>query len=145
MSDFKIDAADYLSIDYESYRDEMLELALATPAAYFALRKAVLKAVKKQAVMTQYDVYYNLLTEGKNAEGGSIFSGLPSSEQPKSELQTLFKPKYPKQLVNQFALGASKTIDKISEDAVELILPRDFKSIANERTSTKSKGMGINE
>jgi hypothetical protein len=54
-----------------------------------------------------------------------------------------FKPNYPKQLVNQFALGASKTIDKIAEDAVELLLPRDYKSIANERTSTKSKGLGI--
>ena len=52
-------------------------------------------------------------------------------------------PNYPKQLVNQFALGAAKTIDKISEDAVELLLPRDYKSIANERTSTKSKGLGI--
>ena len=46
MSDFKIDPSDYLSIDYETFRDDMLELALTKPAEYFQLRKAVLKAVR---------------------------------------------------------------------------------------------------
>ena len=141
MSDFKIDPSDYLSIDYETYRDDMLELALAQPAQYFQLRKAVLKAVKRQACINQYNIYYNLLTNGKKADGTtSIFQDLEGGAPTSADL---FKPKYPKQLVNQFALGAAKTIDKISEDAVELILPRDYKSIANERTSTKSKGLGI--
>ena len=141
MSDFQIDPSDYLSIDYEAYRDDMLELALSNPAQYFQLRKAVLKAVKKQACIDQYKIYYNLLTNGVKSDGAtSIFTGLDGGA---PTAAALFKPKYPKQLVNQFALGAAKTIDKISEDAVELILPRDYKSIANERTSTKSKGLGI--
>lgn len=139
MSDFKIDPSDYLSIDYETFRDDMLELALSQPAQYFQLRKAVLKAVKRQACINQYNIYYNLLTQGLKSDGAtSIFA---DADAPAAA--ALFKPKYPKQLVNQFALGAAKTIDKISEDAVELILPRDYKSIANERTSTKSKGLGI--
>ena len=141
MSDFKINPADYLSIDYESFRDDMLELALSKPAEYFELRKKVLIQVKKEACLTQYNVYYHLLTKGKKADGGtSIFEGVPGGEPAAADI---FVPNYPKQLVNQFALGAAKTIDKIAEDAVELILPRNFKSIANERTSTKSKGMGI--
>jgi len=141
MSDFKIDPSDYLSIDYETFRDDMLELALSKPAEYFQLRKAVLKAVKRQACINQYNIYYNLLTQGLKSDGASsIFVGLDGGA---PAAAALFKPNYPKQLVNQFALGAAKTIDKISEDAVELILPRDYKSIANERTSTKSKGLGI--
>ena len=60
MSDFKIDPSDYLSIDYETFRDDMLELALAQPAQYFQLRKAVLKAVKRQACINQYNIYYLL-------------------------------------------------------------------------------------
>ena len=91
--------------------------------------------------INQYNIYYNLLTNGVKADGAtSIFTGLDGGAPAAADL---FKPKYPKQLVNQFALGAAKTIDKISEDAVELVLPRDYKSIANERTSTKSKGLGI--
>ena len=145
-STFQIDPADYLSIDYESFRDDMLELALSSPAQYFKLRKAVLKQVKREACITQYNVYYSLLTLGNKADGAtSIFQGLGGGDLPSEEVRTAFKPHYPKQLCNQFALGASKTIDKIAEDAVELILPRDFKSIANERTSTKSRAIGIGE
>jgi hypothetical protein len=138
-STFEIDPADYLSIDYEAFRDDMLELALSRPAEYFELRKAVLMAVKKEACVKQYNVYYNLLTKAKKSDGStSIFQGITEPT-----AADRFVPNYPKQLVNQFALGAAKTIDKISEDAVELLLPRDFKSIANERTGTKSKGLGI--
>ena len=40
-SNFQIDPSDYLSIKYESFRDDMLELALSTPANYFKLRSNV--------------------------------------------------------------------------------------------------------
>ena len=40
-NDFKIDTGDYLGIKYESFKDEMLALALAEPSEYFKLRKAV--------------------------------------------------------------------------------------------------------
>ena len=126
MADFKLDTADYLSIEYSAFRDDMLELALSKPSEYFALRKTVLKAVKKDAVENMYKTYYNLLSAGTDVSGSKIADG--------------FVPHYPKQLVNQFALGAAKTIDKIAEDAIELLLPRNYKDIANERTSTKSKG-----
>jgi hypothetical protein len=123
---FKIDTSDYLSIDYNAFRDDMLELALAKPSDYFKLRKRVLQTVKKDAVENIYTTYYNLLTEGLDKDGNAI-------------INAAWQPRYPKQLVNQFALGASKTIDKIAEEAVEIILPRNYKDIANERTSTKGK------
>jgi hypothetical protein len=129
MADFKLDTADYLSIEYSAFRDDMLELALSKPSEYFALRKTVLKAVKKDAVENMYKTYYNLLSAGTDVSGSKIADG--------------FVPHYPKQLVNQFALGAAKTIDKIAEDAIELLLPRNYKDIANERTSTKGKSSMI--
>ena len=126
MADFKLDTADYLSIEYNSFRDDMLELALSKPSEYFKLRKTVLQAVKKDAVENMYKTYYNLLSKGTDLADQPIEDG--------------FVPHYPKQLVNQFTLGAAKTIDKIAEDAIELLLPRNYKDIANERTSTKGKG-----
>jgi hypothetical protein len=51
-----------------------------------------------------------------------------------------FKPNVPKQKVNEFALGTSKTIDKIAEDALELILPQDYRKIAESRTTQKTSG-----
>ena len=142
MSDFnfKIDPSNYGGIDHEAYRSDMLQLALSQPTVYTQLRKDVLQAVKKEAVNSQYAIYFYLLTEGcKVAPNGkdrgvSVLTDLPSVGQAK-----LFKPHVPYQVVNEFALKASKTIDRISEEAIEMILPKDWKEIADNRTYTKTK------
>jgi hypothetical protein len=131
---FKIDPSNYAGIDHEAYRSDMLNLALTRPTEYIQLRKDVLQAVKKQAVNTQYAIYYNLLTKGKTPEGMTILDGKPSKP-----LEALFCPHVPNQVVNEFALKASKTIDKISEEAIELILPQDWKQIADNRNFSKTK------
>ena len=142
MSDFnfKVDPSNYAGIDHEAYRSDMLQLALSQPTAYAQLRKDVLEAVKKEAVNSQYAIYFYLLTKGcklapdGKREGQSVLAGLKSSGQAE-----LFKPCVPYQIVNEFALKASKTIDRISEEAIEMILPKDWKEIADNRTYTKTK------
>ena len=80
---FKINPADYLGIDYEKFKTEMLELAISQPDKYFKLRKTVLDGVKKKAVQQQYNVYYCLLTTGKQPfleNGGAGPSYAPNQE-----------------------------------------------------------------
>ena len=100
--DFKIDPANYAGIDHESYRSDMLQLALAQPTEYTRLRKTVLDKVKRNAVNSQYAIYYYLLTEGQavvdNKASGSI---LPVDEFNDAQ-QKMFKPKVPSQIVNEF-------------------------------------------
>jgi hypothetical protein len=134
-NDFKIDTGDYLGIKYESFKDEMLALALAEPSEYFKLRKSVLATVKQQAVEDQFRIYYNLLTSGTDKEGI-----IPRSAGIRDETAAKFRPNYPKQLTSQFALGAAKTIDKIAEEAVEILLPKDYKSISQDRFSKIAEG-----
>ena len=134
---FNIDTGDYLGIKYESFKDEMLALALAEPSEYFKLRKAVLQRVKQQAVEDQFRIYYNLLTAGTSKEGADI---IRDGAGVKPETAAKFKPNYPKQLTSQFALGAAKTIDKIAEEAVEILLPKDYKSISQDRFSKIAEG-----
>jgi hypothetical protein len=135
---FKINPADYAGIDHESYRSDMLQLALTQPTEYTQLRKEVLNIVKKTAVNSQYAIYYYLLTVGQEAGSGnggeSILKGKFSEE-----MQKTFCPKVPAQIVNEFALKAAKTIDKIAEEAIEMILPADWKQIADNRTFSKTK------
>ena len=138
-STFEIDPADYLAIDYEAFRDDMIELVLSNSAKYFKLRGEVLKKVKKEACQLQYKVYYNLLTKATDSRNNPILAGTGVP----GDVVDKFVPNYPKQLVTQFALGASKTIDKIAEDAIELILPRDLENIAKQRTSIKAKANGM--
>ncbi len=142
MSDFnfKIDPSNYGGIDHEAYRSDMLQLALSQPTVYTQLRKDVLQAVKKEAVNSQYAIYFYLLTlgckptpDGKRP-GVSILNKTPSIGQ-----ESLFRPNVPYQIVNEFSLKASKTIDRIAEEAIEMILPADWKEIADNRTFTKTK------
>ena len=134
---FNIDTGDYLGIKYESFKDEMLALALAEPSEYFKLRKAVLQKVKQQAVEDQFKIYYNLLTTGTDKAGGQILTGGAGI---RGDTADKFVPNYPKQLTSQFALGAAKTIDKIAEEAVEILLPKDYKSISQDRFSKIAEG-----
>jgi len=86
---FKIDPSKYAGIDHEAYRSDMLQLALAQPTVYTQLRKDVLQTVKKEAVNTQYAIYYHLLTKGQNPDGSSVSRGVKE-----------FVPHVPNQLVN---------------------------------------------
>ncbi len=131
--DFKINPSNYAGIDHEAYRSDMLQLALAQPTVYTQLRKDVLQTGKKEAVNTQYAIYYHLLTKGQNPDGSSVLSRT-SSRGVKE-----FVPHVPNQLVNEFALKASQTIDRIAEEAIEMILPADWKQIADNRTFSKTK------
>ncbi len=137
---FKINPADYLGSDYEAFKTDMLELAISSPKDYFALRKIVLKRVKTQAVQDQYNIYYSLLTAGvaynEIKEGGTAtvaagknISGLDGGN---------FIPKMPKQLVNEFALKAAKTIEATADEAVEMLLPMNYRKIAEGREISKT-------
>jgi len=127
---FRINPSDYLGIAHEEFKTEILQLALTKPSEYFDLRKRVLANVKKAAVQQQYYIYYRLLTNGSTLsvpDDGAVAN------------DAMFTPNIPKQKVNEFALKASKTIDKIAEEAIEMILPADWKQIADNRTFSKTK------
>ena len=75
------------------------------------------------------------MTAGTDKDGREIITGGV-----RGETAAKFKPNYPKQLTSQFALGAAKTIDKIAEEAVEILLPKDYKSISQDRFSKIAEG-----
>ena len=141
--DFRINPASYLGIDNEKFKSDMLQLALSKPTQYFNLRKCVLEEVKKNAVNNIYSIYYWLLTEGvKSGENGANTNAkiIKAENGLDAETVALFTPKLPPQMVNEFALKAAKTIDKIAEEAIELILPMNYKSIADDRTTQRTAG-----
>ena len=141
--DFKINVSDFQGIEHEEFRTNLLNLALTRPTDYNKLRMHVLRKVKKAAVDSQYNIYYYLLTEGcslapdgKNKGQNVLFD----AETPINDYAGIFKPNIPKHMVNEFAMKASATIDKISMEALNMILPDDWKTIADQRLYTKTKG-----
>ena len=132
-TNFKLDTSNYLGIKYASFKDDMLALALANPSSYFLIRKTVLEKVKQAAVEQQFNIYYNLLSTGTDPGGKKNLLA-------DTEFAKFFVPCYPAQLTSQFALGAAKTIDRIAEEAVEILLPKDYKSLASDRMMKTAEG-----
>jgi hypothetical protein len=129
---FKIETDDYLSYNYDEYRNSLYALALTKPSDYFALRSLVLAAVKKKAVANVYETFFNVLSKGivdNNAMLETVRTGGPA---------------YPKQLVTKIALKAARTLDIILNEVIEIILPQDYKTLANLSMVTKSQANGIN-
>ena len=130
QSNFNVNTADYTGILHDEYRTRLVQLAISDPKSYFKLRENVLATVKKEAVETQYKVYYNLLHAGTNKDGNKIDT--PMGEQ--------FSPSVPMQECNKFALAAAKTINEIAEKAVEMIIPLNYKDIAESRVKKQTEG-----
>ena len=122
---FEVDTADYLGFKHEEYLDDIQSLALSEPSKYYALRKKVLKALKQEVVESVYATYYGLLTTGKI--GAEAVMGI-------------YNPAYPQQLASKFALGASKTINEILDDCLDIILPDSHLKIADLRIKKKAEG-----
>lgn len=132
---FQINPTDYLGHDHEVFKTKLMELALSEPKKYFELRREVLSAVKKQAVDDAYKTYYYLLTSGFIKDGStSILNGKAAE----TYVDGGFVPSMPMQKVNEFALKAAKTLDSIAEECIEMLLPQDYRQIAENRTVQKT-------
>jgi hypothetical protein len=139
-NNFRVSTSNYLGSDFEGYCDDVYALALSKPEQYFAIRKQVLKEVKMGAVRNLYSTFYNVLSKGEgtdeagNPKGMSAPAGVFFRESP---------PSYPNQKINEFALSAAKTLSKIVDECVEILLPLDYKDIAKTRLADKSRAAGL--
>ena len=130
---FKIDTSNYLGISHSTYKNRLLEIALTQPAQYFKIRENVLKNVKENAIKNMYDTFYNVMSSGKiggtNAATGDLTV----------DANTIFVPAYPNQKITEFALGAAKTLDAICDECIEIILPINYKDLAESRLARKGE------
>jgi hypothetical protein len=122
---FQIDTSDFLGLNYESYKNDLYAMALSTPSDYMKLRKDTLAVVKNQCIKDIYTQFYNLLSKGEDLTG--------------TQIGTLPPPGYPAQMVSKFALKAARTLDAILEEAIEIILPLNFKELSTKRLEDQSK------
>ena len=121
---FEVDTSDYLGFQYEEYLNEVMAIAMATPAIYYKMRADTLKALKQVVVKQVYETYYKLLTIGQ-INGTNTLDGLI--------------PHYPQQKASQFALGASKTINEILNSALDIILPANHLDVAKLKLTQKGE------
>jgi hypothetical protein len=129
---FQIDTDNYLGYDHETYIDNLEAFALTKPSDYMKHRIEVVDKVKKKMARMLYSFYYNLLTEGKDADGDAISSD--------GAFEAIFKPSLSNQEVTEIALGAVRTLEDINKKALNKILPRDFLAISHNTIKKKVEG-----
>ncbi len=140
-TNFRVETSDYLGIKHKQFRDNMLGLALSKPTEYFKLRNYLVTKLKLDAIDSIYMIYYNLLTQGK--DGSETPSHILAESGLEGTTISMFVPCYPKQKVNEFAMGVSETLEKIAQEAIDILMPDGYEAVAKERISTKSKGAHI--
>ena len=128
MSRFEITPDDYLGFKYEEYKNDLYAMALSKPSEYFQLRKTVLQKVKTDAIGDIYKTFFNILSKGTDKSNTQIV---------KIDNQAV-APSYPQQEVSKIALKAARTLDEILEQVIDIILPANFKDLANSRAVQKS-------
>ena len=121
---FAVTPSNYLGFEYEEYKNDLYALALSKPSEYFRLRKEVVKSVKTDAIGNIYKTFTKILSEGQSLGGANMIVEIGG---------TVHQPKYPDQEISKIALKAARTLDDILEDVIDIILPNDFKQLANQR------------
>ena len=140
---FKIDTTNYLGIGHSTFKNKLLEIALTQPAQYFKIRENVLKNVKEKAISNMYETFYNVMTDGTiKTPGGVVANAAYDAENPVGgtiDTNKVFVPQYPNQKVTEFALGAAKTLDSICDECIEIIMPLNYKDLAEARLARKGE------
>ena len=137
--DFKVDTSNFLGLSNAKYKNDLLKLALTKPEDYFKLRAQVLEAITENQVKTMFNTFYYVMTtgcvgattkdDGDNAGEGILGGG--------DGTKNIFVPNMAYQQVSDFALDASKTIQAICEDCVEILLPLNYRNLAEGRLARK--------
>jgi len=123
QDNFRVNPSVFLGLDYQEFTTDIYALALSKPSEYFAMRKRTLQLVKQAAIKNLYDTFYTLLSDGQ-VGNENLFKDVNG---------TTIQPRYPTQKISEFSLGAAKTLDAICQNAIDILLPLDYKTLASDK------------
>ena len=86
-----------------------------------------------------YECFYGVMTTGLLKSGKNAAVDTENPVGGGLTVEKLFVPNYPNQLVTEFALGAAKTLDSICDECIEIIMPMNYKDLAEARLARKGE------
>ena len=124
MSDqFQIDPANFCSIDFEAFQEEMRIIMINDPKAYAKLRASCIKDLTAKTIKTVYNTYYFLLTQGcqisadgKTAEASLTYFGNGTDG-------VVLSPGFPKQEASRIALEIATINTKFMKAQMDMLIP----------------------
>lgn len=123
-SNFKVDPNNILGRDQKSGRNKLFAAAILSPALYLNQRETAMEEVIDKLNIEMYNRFWNLLTSGKTyaAGGGVQLLKMPDG--------SAFAPGLPESTVSKFCLKVAETIEEITEEAFEMVMPLNHKDLA---------------
>jgi hypothetical protein len=128
---FKLNTFNYLGFQHQEYLANLTALSLTKPSEYYKMRANLLKELKEGLVTQTFETYYILLTDGKVGSFEMRIDGNRVS------------PSYPEQDASAFAIKASKTINQILDECMEIVMPSNHLDLAKTRLIKGAEGKAI--
>ena len=131
---FKIDPANYLGLEYNSFRTKLYKLALTNTEKYFEIRENLIKKMELDAIGGLYDSFHNALTKGVANDGSPLFPiGSNSGGLFGGSSTVNVAPNFPSQKVAQLCLDASATLNELIESVISILMPENFETIMTKK------------
>ena len=136
-TNFRVNTDNALGFEYDEYKSRLYQLALTNTKDYFALRNAVYSNIKKGMIKQLYNTFFNLMTSGSLTKTDGT-PGAKGSAINTSGVTFDFEPNYPEDEVNKISLQAAKTLEVLLRQALDIIIPKDYYQLAEDRAREKS-------
>ena len=133
-------------ISYKKYRNNLYSIALGTPSRYYKIREKVLESLETDLIKLIYTIWFNALTESKDASGNPI--AVSSAEFRLSGITpdgalVLPPAHYMTHKINELALAAVSDMEIHLQKLCDLLVPQDFNSIASSNLKLTGKASAI--
>ena len=130
---FRVEPRNILGLEHQRFKSKLLALALAEPASYFKLRDDVYTAIVEEAVGDTYNLYWNILKDGKKKETEAPIK-ITTEKLIGGTREFIFVPNLPESEINTFALEVAEAVKDIAERCIEKIMPMEIKDLAVRRS-----------
>ena len=130
---FRVEPRNILGLEHQRFKSKLLALALAEPASYFKLRDDVYTAIVEEAVGDAYNLYWNILKDGKKKETEAPIK-ITTEKLIGGTREFIFVPNLPESEINTFALEVAEAVKDIAERCIEKIMPMEIKDLAVRRS-----------
>ena len=142
---FRIDPDNYLGLQHDKFKSDMMQIALTNPTRYYALRNNVMQNTVRTVVKEMYNTVYLLLTKGKLID--TDLSGSASND-PESKRAIdeggKFVPNMSEKEVSDFSMSVATTVRTMLVQAIHKLLPDDYINLASARLASQAATRNIN-
>jgi len=141
---FKLDPENYLGLQHDKFKSDMMQIALTNPTKYYAIRNNVMQNTVSKIVKEMYETIYNLLTMGAVEKSKGIASAANNADGTVVTGGELFEPKMSEKEVSDFAMSCATTMRSMLVQAIHKLLPDDYISLASSRLASQAATRNIN-